>query len=129
MYNKAFVVVLLVLLLSACATTKSNVVDVTDESAYITAIYERDTTEILSLLRKGSVDTNKPDAEGTPPILIAIKVGIDLSTLETMLQMSSIPPSDILDFGNKNAYDYVKSYRSNNNSYIRLLDKYQDRKG
>jgi len=121
-------------MLGACGTNKSAKNNTGQgynsygETPLIEAIKNQDNQAILKLLNSDRSDITRPDQDGVPPVLAAIKIGIDLDILEAILQKTPLPPADILDRRNKNAYDYVKDFRANNQSYLRLLDKYQELK-
>jgi len=137
-YKMPVIVLSLVVMLNACGTNKSakqtpekngQEYNSYGETPLIEAIKNQDNQAILRLLNSDRADIQRPDQDGVPPVLAAIKAGIDLDVLEAILQKTPLPPADILDRRNKNAYDYVRDFRANNQSYLRLLDKYQELKG
>ena len=81
------------------------------------------------MLNSDRMDISSPDQNGVPPVLVAIKVGIDLNTLDAIIQKTPLAPKAILDKMTKNAYDYVRDYRNNNPEYLEILDKYQKLRG
>ena len=99
------------------------------ETPFMVAVREGNPDMIKAFVYSDRFDVTKKDDNGVPPILAAISINIPLDILESMLQKASLPPRDILDNQNRNAYDYVRSYRNNLASFIKLLDKYQDLKG
>jgi ankyrin repeat protein len=111
------------------AIASSSYINENGDTPFMIAIREKQTNVIQAFITNQRFDVVKPDENGTPPILIAIKLNIELNLLRTMLQMATLPPADIMDFSGQNAYDYVRSFRGNNSSYIRLLDEFQRLKG
>jgi len=116
-------------LLRGGARDSSNIRNNNGETPFIVAVKEGQATIVTAFVDSDRFDVTRKDDNGVPPILAAIQIGIDLSALEAMLQKAYLPPRDIMDNRNNDAYWYVRTYRNNNASFIRLLDKYQDIKG
>jgi len=102
--------------------------NVNGETPLMVAIRNRAPSVIRALVDSDRFDVTKIDDSGISPILEAIRLGIDLNTLEAILQKATLPPRDIMDYQARDAYYYVRQYRNNNVSLVRLLDKYQELK-
>ena len=116
-------------LLQGGARDSSYIRNSNGETPFMVAVREAQPSIIETFVDSDRFDVTRRDDSGIPPILAAISMNIDLGTLEAMLQKSTLPPRDIMDNRNRNAYDYIRLYRNNNASFIRLLDRFQDLKG